>query len=116
MTDYGRRLDFDNYCGKQVGRGFITFPCRLDRGHPESEPCVAPEVPHSVRLHDVWEGERKTAKAPEAPVPAPESERAPESEPESQTEVEALLSRAVMAMAELEDVIDYLRKIANAED
>lgn len=128
MTDYGRRLDFDNYCGKQVGRGYLTFPCRLDKGHPADEPCVAPEIYHSVRLHNVWEEEQRlhnvweaVQKAQDLPQSSPpEADRVSPTENETgpdesgQDDVEALLMRARFALTELEDVADSLRKVLDA--
>lgn len=47
-------------CGEHVGKGTVTYPCSLDRGH--DGPHMAREIPRSVREHETW---RQGQSAPE---------------------------------------------------
>lgn len=49
-------------CEKNVGNGFITYPCRLPKGHPSDEPCLAPENTQSMILHRRWEVRQETTR------------------------------------------------------
>jgi hypothetical protein len=46
-------------CGTRVGKGLVTYPCDLERGHPG--PCRAQENQPSVRQRRTWEGEQAEA-------------------------------------------------------
>lgn len=61
MNSLSQTTDSAGTCGKNVGRGWVSYPCRLDKGHPSDEPCVAPEVPTSVRAHERWEAAKRDA-------------------------------------------------------
>lgn len=43
-------------CGTRVGKGLVTYPCDLERGHPG--PCRAQENQPSVRQRKTWEGQQ----------------------------------------------------------
>jgi len=57
-----RLMGMNEGCDKPVGAGVIAYPCRLAprHEHTEGSPCVAPEVPASVRRHNAWEKEVET--------------------------------------------------------
>lgn len=62
-----RLISDDGGCGKYVGRGVVTYPCRLHPSHiAEGSPCAAPEIESSVRALARWEAEREVAAAARA--------------------------------------------------
>lgn len=53
-------------CGAHVGRGLITYPCSLEKGH--DGPCYAMENALSVRQRRVWEDGQRQRQPEPAPV------------------------------------------------
>lgn len=59
-------------CGSRVGKGLVTYPCELDRGH--DGPCMARENQVSQRQRKAWEAQQAEAimvPVEEMEVPAP---------------------------------------------
>ena len=53
-------------CGKWVGKGTVNFPCPLDPHH--DGPCIARELPATLREREKWERAQQAAMKGPAPV------------------------------------------------
>lgn len=48
-------------CGQRVGTGVVTFPCTIEAAH--EGPCMAQEIPRTVRARDRWLADKRHAES-----------------------------------------------------
>lgn len=103
-------------CGRWVGKGVISYPCRLPVGHTSTgEPCLAPEIQSSIWDHERWE---KTQGSRPGPEPDPEQRPDPVPEPKNEHRAMVTLVQASLtaSMQDKRSVQDAATEIVNNYD